>query len=333
VLRRSASEGGRSRRIQNGYKTWIQRLRSATRIITEKSRISEFAGRLLTLAEYILTMIVYLFPCVLEVKMKRTLVMSILMLLAFAAVSVADTPREGFVPTWKAGDRWVLEASYRDLKAEGEVWLPPIQWVFRVRSIKEKYGRQCYIVHVFPRHGEMKVQAILWLAVEDLKPVRVIDVFPTPEGMRYSERDLDPENSEPLVAVDTLVPYDLPVFPLANPANNAVQGADGFAAYRSEATEKKFSRTSKVGSLSFKRTFGQKNKKPERQYSDTFAAYRSSGATYQVEVAEERSSTNLLQLWQEGSPWAVSSENRLRKVRLVPASELPGASSQTGGDE
>ena len=259
--------------------------------------------------------------------------MSILMLLAFSAVSMADSANEGFVPTWKAGDRWVLEASYRDLKSEGEVWLPPIQWVFRVRAIKEKLGKQCYVVHVFPRYGEMKVQAILWLAVEDLKPVRVIDIFPTSEGMRYSDRDLDPESTEPLVAVDTLIPYDLPVFPLTNAANNAVQGADGFSAYRAEATEKKFSRTSKVGSLSFKRTIGQKSKKPERQYSDTFAAYRSTGATYQVEVAEERSSTNLLQLWQEGSPWAVSSENRLRKVRLVPAAELPGTSSQTGGEE
>jgi hypothetical protein len=112
-----------------------------------------------------------------------------------------------------------------------------------------------------------------------------------------------------------------------------VQGADGFAAYRGEAAEKKYSKTSKVGSLSFKRTYGQKNKRPEKQYSDTFSAYRGGGSTYQVEVAEERSSTNLMQLWQEGSPWAVSSENRTRKVRLVPASELPGGNPQPGGNE
>jgi hypothetical protein len=287
----------------------------------------------LTLVVNIRTITVYLFSRALEVIMKRTLVLSIVLLIAFSAAGFAEDLQKGFVPTWKAGDRWVLEASYRDLKGDGEAWLPPIQWVFRVRAIKEKLGRQCYIVHVFPRHGEMKVQAILWLAVEDLKPVRVIDIFPTTEGMRFSERDIDPENPEPLVAIDTLIPYDLPVFPLTNSAAQGVQSADGFAAYRGGATEKKFSRASKVGTLSFKRTIGQKSKKPERQYSDTFAAYRSSGATYQVEVAEERSSTNLLQLWQEGSPWAVSSENRSRKVRLVPASELPGANSQTGGND
>ena len=265
--------------------------------------------------------------------MKRTLVLSILLLLAFSAAGVAGSSEDGFVPTWQAGDRWVLEATYRDLNAAGEVWLPPIQWVFRVRAIKEKYGKQCYIVHVFPRRGEMKVQAILWLAVEDLKPVRVIDIFPTPEGMHYAERDVDPDNAEPLVAIDTLIPYDLPVFPLKKAAAAGVQSADGFAAYRAEATEKKYDRVSKVGQLSFKRTYGQKNKRPDKQHSDTFAAYRSSGSTYQVEVAEERSNTNLLQLWQEGTPWAVSSENRARKVRLVPASELPGANSQTGGND
>lgn len=265
--------------------------------------------------------------------MKRTLVLSIIMLLTFSAVGVAGPSQDGFVPKWKAGDRWVLEASYRDLKNEGDAWLPPIQWVFRVRAIKEKHGQECYIIHVFPRHGEMKVQAILWLAVKDLKPVRVIDIFPTGEGMRYSERDLDSEGSEPLIAVDTLIPYDLPVFPLKNAGKSGVQEADGFGAYRAEAVEKKYSRTSKVGALSFKRTYGQKSKHPEKQYSDTFASYRSSGSTYQVEVAEERSDTNLTQLWQEGSPWAISSENRSRKVRLVPASELPGANSQTGGNE
>jgi len=265
--------------------------------------------------------------------MKRTLVLSILLLLAFSAVAVAGSSQDGFVPVWQAGDRWVLEASYRDLNAEGEVWLPPIQWVFRVRAIKEKCGRQCYIVHVFPRHGEMKVQAVLWLAVEDLKPVRVVDIFPTTDGMSYSERDVDPNSSEPLVAIDTLIPYDLPVFPLKKTAPEGAQSADGFAAYRAEATETKYDRVSKVGQLSFKRTYGQKNKRPDKQHADSFAAYRSTGATYQVEVAEERSSTNLLQLWQEGTPWAVSSENRARKVRLVPASELPGANSQTGGND
>lgn len=236
---------------------------------------------------------------------------------------------EGFVPTWKVGEKWTLEATYRDLKEPGEVWLPPIQWTFMVRAVKNHNGVDCYVVHVFPRKGEFKMQAVLWLAVDDLRPVRVIDIFPTNEGAKFSDREIDPQSSEPLMAIDTMVPYDLPVFPLVK-ADNAVQGADGFDAYRSQPAEKKYSKISKVGGLSFKRTIGQTNKAPEKQYADTFAAYRNGGETFQVEIAEERSNANITQLWQQGSPWAVSSSNRDRKVRLL--TKPPVAPQENGGE-
>lgn len=268
--------------------------------------------------------------------MKWSLTRCILIFLAImvSVVAVASSPQEGFVPSWRVGDSWILEATYRDLKSEGEVWLPPIEWVFRVRAIKERDGIECYVVHVHPRKNDLKVQAVLWLSVADLRPVKVIDVFPTNDGMAHSDREVDAGTALPLVANDTLVPYDLPVFPLVR-ANTAVQGADGFAAYRNQAAEKKFAKLTDVGGLSFKRVIGQKSKAPEKQYADTFAAYRSNGSTYQVEIAEERSGTRLMQLWQQGSPWAVSTENRDRKVRLLPSSSqtpLPPSSQENGGD-
>jgi len=267
--------------------------------------------------------------------MKRNLLLSVLLLLAaLTSGSAFAADGEGFVPAWQVGDRWVLEASYRDLKSEGDVWLPPVNWVFKVRARKELNGQECYVLHVYARGGEVKNQAVLYLATADLRPVRVLDIFPTAEGMKYSERDVDPNSSEPLVAEDTVVPYDLPAFPITR-ANNAVQGADGFSAYRGQSLAKKFAKIRNIGGLSFKRTVAQKNKAPDKQHADTFAAYRSRGATYQVEIEESRAGTNLTQLWQQGSPWAVSSENRERKVRLVPPSAptpLPEAGRNNGGE-
>jgi hypothetical protein len=268
--------------------------------------------------------------------MKRLFILfGLTLLVVFASASAfASSPTEGFVPTWKVGEKWILEATYRDLKVEGEAWLPPVEWVFRVRAIKQLQGVDCYVIHVFPRRSELKNQAVLWLSVADLRPMRVVDIFPSSEGMRHADRDLESVAALPLVANDTIVPYDFPVFPL-NRANSAVQGADGFGAYRSQPAEKKFARVSNVGGLSFKRVYGQKSKAPDKQYADTFAAYRSSGKTYQVEIAEERAGIKIVQLWQQGSPWAVSSESREKKVRLLPPSAptpLPGASQENGGD-
>lgn len=257
-----------------------------------------------------------------------SLIFLLAVMLLVNVASFANSPSEGYVPTWKVGDYWTLEATYRDLKAEGEVWLPPVQWVFQVRAEREFNSIQCYVVHVYSRKKSIRPQAVLWLSKADLRPVKVVDVFETPEGMSHSEREIDPQQASPLVANDTIVPYDLPVFPL-NKANSAVQGADGFAAYRSQPSEKKFAKVSKVGTLSFKRVIGQKNKAPDKQHADTFAAYRSTGSAFQVEIAEERSSTNITQLWQQGSPWALSSETRDRKVRLVP----PAAQNSNGNEQ
>lgn len=258
----------------------------------------------------------------------KGLLLAALLLVTFSGSLFADG---GFVPKWNVGDMWILEASYRDMRSPGEVWMPPLQWVFRVRNIKTWADQECYVVHVFPRQPVLKVQAVLWLAVEDLRPLRVIDIYPTNEGVKSSERDLDPSNPQPLLAEDTLVPYDLPVFPLVR-ASRDVQGADGFSAYRSAAVDKKFAKVTKVGSLSFKRTTTQKSKAPEKQYADTFAAYQRGGESFQVELAEPRSNTSLIQLWQEGSPWAISSESVARKIRLLPP-EPQTPENTNGGNE
>jgi hypothetical protein len=220
------------------------------------------------------------------------------------------------------------------MKNPGDVWLTPIKWVFKVRAIKEAFRQECYVLHIYPQSSNLKVQAVLWLAVNDLRPLKVIDIFPSGSGVKSVERSVDPYNPNPLISEDSLVPYDLPVFPLIK---NDVQNADGFDAYRSAPETRKYAKVSKIGGLSFKRTYGQQNKAPDRQHADAFSAYKRGGQTFQVEIAKDRrGGKGITQLWQQGSPWAISSESEDRKVRLVPPSAptpLPNVPESNGGDE
>lgn len=231
-----------------------------------------------------------------------------------------NEPRGGFIPTWKVGDSWILEATYRDLRSPGEVWLPPIRWMFKVRALKNYQRQKCYVIHVFPRNRHLKVQAILYLSTIDVRPLRVIDIFPTKEGVKYQERVIDPFHPQPLFAEASLVPYDLPLFPLVRPS---IQQADGFGAYREAKRSRKIDKITTVGGLRFKKSLHQEEKKPSRQYADVFGAYRLAGETFQVELGDEQGKETLVQIWQEGAPWALSSESPSRKVRLLPPTAAP----------
>lgn len=271
--------------------------------------------------------------------MKRFSICMLLTSLFFfvAQFSFASSSEDGFTPKWRVGQRWVVEATYRDLRAPGEVWMVPIKWVFKVRAIKDAFRQKSYVIQVYPQKGDMKVQAILWLAVKDLRPLKVVDIFTVGGKVKTRVRDIsdvNPFHPQPLLADDSIVPYDLPVFPLIRQPQT--QGADGFNAYRTEAPEKKYSTIRKLGGLSFKRTFKQKNKKPDEQHADAFGAYTRGGETFQVEIANEKSSNGITQLWQEGAPWAISSESKDRKTRLIPHSapvQLNKDNNENGGDQ
>ena len=126
--------------------------------------------------------------------MKKNMILSLLLLVAvvvFIPNSVLAGSSEGYIPSWKVGQRWILEATYRDLRVEGEAWMPAMQWIFHVRAKKVFNGEECYVLHIYGRRSSQKNQAILWLSVKDLRPMKVIDVYPTSSGMKHQERDIN----------------------------------------------------------------------------------------------------------------------------------------------
>jgi len=266
--------------------------------------------------------------------MRRSLLILFLILgcvfVSFSEVRAQEPASPGYVPAWEIGARWLVEATYRDLKVPGEVWLPPIRWVFKVRTKKMLQQQECYVLHIFPQTPDMKLQAILYLSVNNLRLLRVIDIFPSQGKVTHTTRDVDIAHPQPLLSEGSLVPYDLPLFPLVK---QTVQAADSFDAYR-EPEARKIISLNKIGGLTFKRTFTQKDKAPDKQHADLFSAYRYSGDTFQVELCDVRSKETLVQVWQDGAPWAISSESPSRKVRLVPPSPpTPLPPNPSGGTE
>ena len=159
--------------------------------------------------------------------------------------------------------------------------------------------------------------------------MKIIDIFPTADGIKSKEKECDPFNPAPVLSQDTLVPYDLPVFPLVR---RSIQKSDGFDAYK-EAAPKAFKKITKVGGLSFKKTVEQKEKAPDKQFADAFTAYRG-GESFQVELYDTNTKGVLTQIWQEGAPWAVYSETYGRKARLVEATPaVPQKNNSRQGGE
>ncbi len=251
-------------------------------------------------------------------SMKRMLAAALALVFCFALAAQAQSSSTGYVPSYKIGDKWLVEASYRDMKSPGEPWMTPIIWTFEVKNIKSVQRQNAYVIHVYPKNRGLKMQAILYLATTDLRPLKVIDIFPVVRGVKHQEREFDPSNPEPLLSENTLVPYDLPVFPLSKAS---VQRADGFGAYAAAPENKKeFAKVKTVGGLRFKKSVTQQKKAPDRQHADSLAAYRLPGEAFQVELFDARAGQNLVQVWQEGSPWALTSESPSRKARLLPPS-------------
>jgi len=219
----------------------------------------------------------------------------------------------GFVPRWSVGDSWVLEAAYRDLRSPGDVWLPPIRWLFKVRAIKFLQRQNCYVIQISPKNRSLKVQAVLYLSTLDLRPLRVIDIFPTSQGVKSQEREIDPFHPQTLSAESSLIPYDLPMFPLIR---KPAQRADGFDAYR-PPEPRMVDKITTVGGFRFRKSVKQAEKKPDQQHADVFQTYRAQGETFQVELSDEKTGDSMVQIWQESAPWALSSDSRARKVRLI----------------
>lgn len=201
---------------------------------------------------------------------------------------------QDFMPNWRVGDSWVIEARYRNASGDGDEWLPAIRWQFRVRNLKTIDGVSCFVLHITPaERNDLKVQTILCLAESDLRLVRAIDIYPVRGRAEKFERDADISRYSPLLRNGSMVPYDMPLFPLAaggETRNNA-------AGIRTE-------KSTEVDGLSFVEEVTQAWEPTDR-------------GGFQVTLTNPVSDGQITQIWREGLPWAESMTSHSIAYQLV----------------
>lgn len=216
-----------------------------------------------------------------------------LIAICLAGPAIGAPEPEGFLPAWKVGDTWVVEARYRNLAGGADAWLPPIRWRFQVRSEKTIGAEPCLMLHIVPLgRPDLKVQAVLWLARRDLRPVRVIDVYPLRGVATAKRREFDPRRMSPLFPEESLIPYELPLFPFCE----GVRRAAGPTVVVGE-------KAVQVASTTFVDRVSQ--------------SWSRRNGEFQVDLTDGGPGGAVHQVWKPGFPWAVTQTGPTRETRLV----------------
>ncbi|MBF0547256.1 MAG: hypothetical protein HQM08_22640 [Candidatus Riflebacteria bacterium] len=200
----------------------------------------------------------------------------------FVCFSVTAFSLDGFIPQWTVGQTWHVKAHYRNIHSKAKKWLEPITWNFKVRGEKVINGELCYVLQIVPdqiRH--MKTLGILFLSKKDLHAVKVIDIFQVDGKAKSQERIIGGSHISPLLRNDSMVPYDLPLFPLSAPASVDNTGAS----FGGENAVK-------IDGVNF--------------LEDTSQTCLSDGKGFVVILRSSNGKGNMEQKWNPDFPWAVS---------------------------
>lgn len=213
----------------------------------------------------------------------------------FLAGILSACADDGFMPMWHVGTSWTIEASRLRQDPQGTAWTPPVRWLFEVKNEKEIDGVPCFVVHVSSaaKHSA-GTQAILCLSKQDLRAVRIVDVAPVAGKPQAQERSFDGSRISPLFSGESVIPYDLPLFPLAAASDDDARERD--AAVAGEAA-------TDVDGITFVDVTAQAWAKSEQGYRVTLDSGDSRG--------------KLVQEWVSGAPWALSMTGRDVKYTLV----------------
>jgi hypothetical protein len=114
-------------------------------------------------------------------------------------------------PPWTVGQSWLVKVSYANYRAEGQ-WSSPILWRYTVVDEGGGASGNCIEIKVSPLDDPSSEVALIKLAKDDGRPLSVTTVKQV-RGKRVTltrpYTDL-----QPLVTQISMVPFDLPVFPI-----------------------------------------------------------------------------------------------------------------------
>ena len=208
----------------------------------------------------------------------------------------ADALQKLTAPVWQEGQTWLVKVSYPDFSRKDE-WSSPVVWRYTVVGESGVGAERLLIVEV-SREGENASQAAATLTVHatDMSPKEVETTKmrrgkPLSTTVKYEEK-------RPLITQTSMVPIDLPIFPLQLGERNGYPVTQELA-----------------GDLMRKReiivdTTESRIPESERAKSDTSAYFK-------VTVAFDDGDILFTQYWKEGKPWPSFGMNGSMKYWLV----------------
>lgn len=220
----------------------------------------------------------------------------LIILFIFFVVNFSTLAEEkGYLPKINLHDKWQIECTYRLSNLTKKMYGKPIIWEFEVKNRKQINGIDCWIIHVKQiKPKSANAQAILCLAISDLRPVQVIDVFRDKNRkLQTKVRNYNLERISPLLSNESIIPYDMPLFPLMaeSPSGELIGGGfTGESIYNVdddvciEAVRQEWTKTSNG---------------------------------WYVKLQTYTPHGTITQLWQEGKPWATEMHSEFVKYRLV----------------
>ena len=118
-----------------------------------------------------------------------------------------------FMPEWKIGDTWLVNAVYH-FDIEKEKWSMPVLWEYRIVESTRYDGEDCFVVAVSRKKKVDKPAARLLYRTSD-HSLAFAEIIKIRRGKKSARRFVF-KKGIPVQTVQGMVPFDTPVFPLYN---------------------------------------------------------------------------------------------------------------------
>ncbi|WP_207680963.1 hypothetical protein [Desulfonema magnum] len=143
--------------------------------------------------------------------------------IVFSCVSQAAAS-DVICPAWKIGDKWLVKSVYQSpLKKDS--WSAPVYWEYRVTGCEKSGSEDCYIISVKDHDGSLNLTAKLTYRLERGEksfavPVLVKSEIKKKRRGKPITKTLTYDKKIPIRTEQTLIPFDMPVFPLRFPSSD-----------------------------------------------------------------------------------------------------------------
>jgi hypothetical protein len=225
---------------------------------------------------------------------------------------------EQYRPRWQVGQQWVVESVNTQLPTMRDLLsiqpAKPIPWQFQVKGVEKIGLRHCFKVQVTCQvPGPQQPVTTLWVDQQTMTLQQLQTQLPVPGGLRTITESYRSASGQPTPVITplTVLPLELPVF---------LQGSKGTTKFTYEAAAAPWG-TKGVDDVAFAYEIEQVLTRPAPDQVKGLVPEAFTKDLQTKPVLEVRlkglGSSRVRQLWQEGLPWPVFSDNGSSKARLV----------------